>query len=204
MVYIFGEKSANNNWTRIIRLSPKLTWYPSPAWQLQQSVEVLANYIDYDFESLFTTVRSYLYRKFIVAENIRGNISKNVTLRFYYKLELDENGKFLWDKWLEQKAADRQTHTATVGLDYKLVKGLTISPGFSWFSRKSYHYTTHPLLSSNRALNLSFESYGPILTLQYNSNRMQFYFSANTLAIKTRQHEKQILHRIQLRMNWNI
>jgi len=204
MVYIFGEKSANNNWTRIIRLYPKLTWYPTPNWQIQQSAEVLANYIDYDFESLFTTVRSYLYRKLMISENIRGHLSRRTTIRFFYKLELDENGKFLWDKWLEQKVADRQNHTASLGFDYQFLKGLIVSPGFTWFSRKSYQYTPHPLMTTSRALNLTFESYGPVLTVKYSSDRMQLNLTANTLATKTRNQEKQILHRINLQMNWNI
>ena len=60
-VYIYGERSADNNWNRILKVNPTVTWQLSPAIRFSQSAEVLANYIDYDFDSMFPSTRSFLY-----------------------------------------------------------------------------------------------------------------------------------------------
>ncbi|MBN2088221.1 hypothetical protein JW964_01340, partial [candidate division KSB1 bacterium] len=64
LVYIFGERSADNNWNRIFRLSPVIECSFHSRVFFQQTFEVLANYVDYDFEFDTGDVKSFIYRKF--------------------------------------------------------------------------------------------------------------------------------------------
>jgi hypothetical protein len=49
LAYIFGERSADNNWNRIFRIVPKIFFIINSSVICQQNFEVLANYVDYDF-----------------------------------------------------------------------------------------------------------------------------------------------------------
>lgn len=201
-VYIYGENSADNNWTRILRFNPTVSWTPTPRWKFSQSIEVLANYVDYDYESLFPSTRSFLYRKFRLDDSTQVHITPRLSLSLHYRLELDENGKFLWDRWLEQKLIDRQSHTLALSLYYRPWKGFHISPGYSFFSRRGYYYTTNHPSSQEKDLNLDHRSSGPYLGLSYQSNRLRFTLSGNTIVTKTLNIKKQVLNRIDLNMSW--
>jgi hypothetical protein len=49
-VYLFGERSAENNWRRSLRLLPEITWQPSPDFVLRNAMFIRANYTVYDFQ----------------------------------------------------------------------------------------------------------------------------------------------------------
>ena len=201
-VYIYGEKSANNNWTRILRFSSAVSWRPSPRWKISQSAEVLANYVDYDFESYFTSVRSFLYRKFRFEDSTRVDLSPKMSLRFFYRLELDENGKFIWDRWLEQKLIDRHSHTLTLSMDYRPWRTFAISPGYTFYSRRGYRYDANTLATKERELTLDFRSYGPYIQIYYHSDRLRFILTGSTISTKNINIERQVITRIEMGMNW--
>lgn len=49
-VYLFGERSIENNWRRSLRLIPELTWQPSPVFFMRSRFMVRANYTVDDFQ----------------------------------------------------------------------------------------------------------------------------------------------------------
>lgn len=49
-VYLFGERSAENNWRRSIRLLPELNWRPSDRLMIRNALFIRANYTVYDFQ----------------------------------------------------------------------------------------------------------------------------------------------------------
>ena len=64
LVYIFSERSVNNNWNRILQLASSIKYRPSPMFVWSQQVELSANYTNYDFEELQSQIRSFVFRKF--------------------------------------------------------------------------------------------------------------------------------------------
>ena len=201
-VYIFGEKSADNNWTRILRASSTIRWHPSPYFRLSQSAEVLANYVEYDFESYFSSVRSFLYRKFRFEDSTWVAFTSRTSLRLTYRLELDENGKLIWDRWLEQKLLDRCSHTLTLSLDHRPWRGFQITPGYTFFSRQGYRYDRGTATSQKKVRTQYFQSHGPFMEIVYVSDRLRFVVDAGTVATKTLHADKQIYTRIEFKMNW--
>jgi len=203
-VYIYGEKSADNNWTRIFRLNPEIHWTPFPNFRWRQSAEVLANYISYDFESILPSIKSFLYRKFRLEESLESRVSPNISLLFLYRLELDENGKFLWNEWIEQKLVDRYSHTFQVFLNYSVWNVLTIRPGFTYYSRKGFKYIPLGILDTQKDIHVDFQNYGPSLAVQYVSNRLRVHITASKVATETFNLQKQILNRFNLKLSWAI
>lgn len=49
-VYLYAERSIENNWRRSLRLIPEVTWQPTPAFYLNQQFMVRANYTVEDYE----------------------------------------------------------------------------------------------------------------------------------------------------------
>jgi hypothetical protein len=202
LVYIYGEKSANNNWARIFKFGPKIRWNPSSKVRFSQSAEIMANYVDYDYESSFSDIRSFLYRKFRFEDSTWIQLTPRTSLFCFYRLELDENGKLLWEKWLEQKLVDRTSHTLTINLDYKPWPGFQVGPGYTIFNRKGFRYITDLSASNDRELYRDFRSYGPLIRIIYRSKRLRFRLSGSTLTTKTLNFKNQILTRINLSMSW--
>ncbi len=198
-VYIFGEKSADNNWTRILRLAPTLAWQPSPRFRLSQSAEVMANYVDYDYETLFPSTRSFLYRQFRLEDSTWVHLSARSSVFLYYRLELDENGKLSWDEWAEQRLVDRQSHTLVLSLDFQPWNGFHIAPGIMYYSRKGYQYK--PGTGDEKALSIDFESFGPSIKMQLETGRVRFLAAASLTHTSTLESQQQNLTRIDLRMS---
>ena len=201
-VYIYGERSADNNWTRILRFNPYLIYRPSSKLRFYQSAEVLANYVDYDYESMFPGIKSFLYRKFQLEESCYVQLTPRSSFYILYRLELDENGKFLWDQWVEQKLVDRESHTLTLSFNYQPWTCITLSPGFSYYSRRGYRYSSTLLNEQQKDLNLHFRNYGPIIKIIYKGNRLNCTFIGSTIATKTLNIEKKTIARINLRLSW--
>jgi hypothetical protein len=125
-----------------------------------------------------------------------------MSFRLLYRLELDENGKFLWNKWVEQKLADRSSHTVSVQMNYQCWPGIWFSPGYFIFTRRGYRYTTGLQASTDKEKNIDFRSYGPTLSVSYEGSRLICRFTGSTMATQTQHSNKKILTRIDLRLSW--
>src|SRR4030095_6478017 len=55
-VYIFAQKSSNNNWNRVLRFTSKSYFTPSDNFRNVGVFSVLANYTVYDFQDIISTV----------------------------------------------------------------------------------------------------------------------------------------------------
>lgn len=201
-VYIFGEKSADNNWTRIIRFSPSVKWQPSPKLRIVHSVEVLANYVSYDYETLLLGTRSFLYRKLRMEDSSWVALTPRTKVHVHYRLELDENGKFIWNHWLEQKLIDRHSETITLLLDHQLWKKWHIGPGYFYYRRRGYRYMSETDGTTGKEISIDFRNHGPMVRVYYKSKRLHFSLKGSTFATRTHLESKQLLTRVDVNMSW--
>lgn len=197
-VYIYSRRSADNNWTRILRFQPELRWRPSPQINFVQTAEVLANYVSYDFDNLFPTTKSFLYRKLTISDSLSYRISECFALQGNYRLEMDENGKFLIERWEEQRLIDRTSHTLNLQLRIVPLASLSIVPGYGYYLRRGYNYTTQSLQSGSGNLSSRFRSHGPNLTVRYTGKKLDFSLTASHIKTKTISSEDRILRRIDV------
>jgi hypothetical protein len=204
-VYIRGERSADNSVVRILRFNPELRWRPSPGFRASQSAEVLANTMAYDFEELTTGLRSYLYRSFRLDDSVRVEAGEKTGLFVNVRLELDENGKLLWKRWLEQRLTDRKSWTGSLVLDHRPAEGWHLMPGYSVYRRKGYRFKETVTPSGTvtaRELNLHFRNDGPVLKVAYDGGRLAFSASAGLTRTRNLGAKTQRLTRVELNMSW--
>jgi hypothetical protein len=206
-VYIFSEKSADNNRVRILRFRPEIRWKPSPRVRFSQTSEVLANYVEYDYESLFPGIRSFLYRKFRLEDSAWVVVSPGIAFLAQGRLELDENGKLLWDQWMEQRLVNSRGLSWTLSLDCQPFSGLHLMPGYAVYSKRGYRFAESPpagVAVPPKELNLDFQNRGPILKIAYDGARLSLVMSAGSTRTRTLSPPDQTLMRIDLNMIWRL
>lgn len=201
-VYIFSDRSADNNWTRILRLCSKTDWHPVPTVHWIQSAEVLANYVDYDFDDLIPGIRSFLYRKVQLDDTLHVRISGKTSMLLSYRLELDENGKLLWKDWREQRLTDRRSHTVNFALTYRMWGRILLMPGYSLYHRAGYRYEADSEGGAVRDQNVNFKSHGPIMRFTYQGDRLAFGLSGSTVLTRSIGIVDQLLTRIDMHLRW--
>jgi hypothetical protein len=205
LVYIYGERSANNNWMRIFSLYPQLIYCPNRNISLVHNFEVYANYVDYDFEfgTSSTELKSYVFRRFSISQEINARVSNRTSLFISNKIELEENGKLDWDRWTEFLLMNRKTYWLRMNLSFRVKDNLFISPGF-WFSKrleKNQSYLTFPDGFGDAGGTII--SYGPTLKLMYSPNRkMNLSFEGMRRLVRTNSVQQNFFNNFNLALTW--
>jgi len=165
IVYLFADRSANNNWNRIFRLAPELTYTPSSVLRTANTFEVLANYTVFDFESIAPTVESYSYRQFAFLDSTSYDMTSRVGLDVFFHLRLYERGQLEWQAFSERPQQYFQEVTFSPSVRYTIEEKLVCAVGFRSFVQNTYLYS-----GTTRVPNGNFFSYGPttlfVLTLR--------------------------------------
>ncbi len=205
MVYIYGERSANNNWMRIFHLNPQLIYRPNKKFSLVHNLEVYANYVDYDFEfgTSSTKLKSFVFRRFSFNQDINAQMTNRTSLFLSNKIELEENGKLDWDRWTEFLLMNRKTYWLRTNLNFRVTENLFISPGF-WFSKrleKNQSYLTFPGGFSGSSGTII--SYGPTLKLIYSPDKkMSLSFEGMRRAVTTNSVQQNFFNHFNLTLTW--
>lgn len=161
IVYLFKERSANNNWNRIFRLSPRLIFTPFTRLRMVNEFEVLANYTVFDFELLVPTVKSYLYRQFAFLDSTSYDMSSNVGFDFFFHVRIYERGEFRWKEFSERPQQYVREVTFSPALRYTLYGKLVCAVGFRSFAQNRFRYDAGARISDGNYL-----SYGPTTSVQ--------------------------------------
>ena len=203
MVYIFGERSADNNWNRILRLRTKMDYHPSTKVDFKQSFEVLANYVDFDYDQPSTTVRSFVFRKFAADDSLRLHLTTRTSVDVNYRLQLDEHGRLFWEQWAEQVLVTRESHWLRFSLRYSVTPTIWFAPGYTLYRRDEWRHQTDPFGVSIQHKASKFKSRGPVMLLLYEpSRRMRVQFSAVRLAVDVSSQERYYVNNIDMQFHW--
>jgi hypothetical protein len=142
-VYISNRLSANNNYNETYILSPTLNWRPSSKLILIQNYSIQANYISYDYEKKVQSPRNKIFRRGSSSSNITYIYNRRLNFRVGYLYRYEDYGQLLWrNQWVEMKSWERKTQIINLGLDYKVLKKVVLSPGYSFEKRKEWDLTT--------------------------------------------------------------
>lgn len=205
LVYIFSERSANNNWMRIFRIYPQVIFRPNHKIALAQHFEVLANYVDYDYETGTTTaeLKSYIFRRFSFTQQIQAQLSKRTDMFLNYRLELEENGKLAWDRWTEYLLMNRTNHWLRFIMNYQLKRHFTLSPGFIVQHRAERRNNLASSPGGYLASGGNTKSFGPTCKLSYQPHhRLHFSLEAMRRAVTMTSEQTQFINHIDLNLTW--
>jgi hypothetical protein len=203
IVYIFGERSADNNWNRILRLRPSVKYTYKDKFKLSQAVEVLANYVDYDFEAFIPTTKSFVFRKFALDDSLTWILSDRSTINVDYRFQMEENGQLFWQEWSERLMLTRQSHWIKWFWRYKTNKGLSIAPGMTVYLRKAWRHQTDPSGINKKTAFSEHTSYGPVLRILYNpANKLRLVIDAIRQRVKSNNLPEYYINTINFSLQW--
>jgi hypothetical protein len=166
LVYIFGERSADNQWSRVFRLSPTVELRPSRAVRFRQRFEVMANYVDYDFEEPLQATRSFVFRRFLAEDSLRVDLSASLRLQVALGWQAEENGRLYWQKFEERPLVGRVERRVRIGLRRSFGSRSMLEAGFAYYEREESRFE----LRGNgyeRVPSGRYIARGPILSFQF-------------------------------------
>ena len=151
-VYIFSEKSSNNNINRILRLSSGGN-YSGKHFTSFNSFEVSANYTVYDFEELNPNFHSYSFRQFTALDSSNVRLTKNFMLRVFGYIKLSEQGDLQWKAF----STHPNRYLSEIYSEPKLaiqIKEVLFSVGIRYFSINSYNFNGRQKILASKYLSL--------------------------------------------------
>ncbi|MFZ5515563.1 MAG: hypothetical protein ACOY90_02930 [Candidatus Zhuqueibacterota bacterium] len=205
LVYIYSERSANNNWMRIFRIDPQVVYRPTSRITLFNHAEVLANYVDYDYEdgSSATDIKSYVFRRFSIDHQSTYQLTQRTRLFFSYNLEIEENGKLNWDHWTEILLNNRESHWIRGNVSFNVKGKFMIAPGVIYFKRNEKQADTLPVSYLGSLQGGDIESVGPTLKLSYQSgDRLNFSFEGMRRSESGSFEERRYINHFDVSLTW--
>jgi len=146
--YIFSEQSANNNWNRIFKIQSSVN-YQYGHFRNALSTQVLANYTVYDYDQLFTTTRSFIFRRYSIADSLLSPLTYHTYLGVYIRLELEDRGSFFQEAFTQNLTETSQTLFYDLFLKKESVFALDVEAGVAVYQRKNWRYQPLSILSRN-------------------------------------------------------
>jgi hypothetical protein len=162
-VYIFSEKSSNNNVNRIIKLAAGGN-YSGKNISSFNSFDVSANYTVYDFEDLNPNYRSFSFRQFTAIDSSNIRIFRNVSFNVYSYVKLSEQGDFNWAAF----TARPTRYLEEIYAEPKLIldhNGFLFSAGLRYFSLRTFNFN-----GLNKVIDSEYLSLGPLAGINFNMN----------------------------------
>lgn len=155
IVYIFSEKSSNNNINRIIKLSAGGN-YNGKNFASLNNFEVSANYTVYDFEDINPTYRSFSFRQYTATDSSSINFNEKFGLSFFGYIKLSEQGDLKWASFSTKPNRFLTEFFAEPKFKF-IYTPLQLSAGLRYFGINTYNYD-----GSIRKIDSKYLSVGPV------------------------------------------
>jgi len=160
-VYIFGEKSSNNNWNRVIRFTSRNIFTPVEAVRTINTFSVLANYTVYDFQDVVSTVRSYSFRQFNIKDSTIIKFTDHIGTNIYAEIKLYERGELNWSAFSIRPVNYFEDKIINAELNYFFNKFIMFAAGYRYFEQRRFNF-----VEGERVFNTSIKTYGPMARLK--------------------------------------
>lgn len=155
IVYIFSEKSSNNNINRIIKMSAGGNYYGKNFASLN-NFEVSANYTVYDFEDINPTYRSFSFRQFTATDSSSIKFNEKFSLSFFGYIKLSEQGDLKWASFSTKPNRFLTEFFAEPKFKF-YYDPLQLSAGIRYFGINTYNYN-----GMIRIIDSKYLSLGPV------------------------------------------
>ncbi|MEO8400102.1 MAG: hypothetical protein ABI550_09875, partial [Ignavibacteriaceae bacterium] len=159
-VYLFAEKSSNNNINRILKLSSGGN-YLGKNFVSFNSFEVAANYTVYDFEDLNPNFRSYSFRQFTAIDSSTIKFTRKFFLNFYGYVKLSEQGNLRWKSFSTRPNRFLQEIYSEPKFGIQINEVL-FYVGARYFSINTYNYNL-----KTKILDSEYMSMGPVAQINF-------------------------------------
>ncbi len=162
LVYLDRLQSANNNWNRVLRLSSRVEYEPSPRFRSSVRAEVLANYTVSDYEMQVASVKSYSFRQAYWSDSTVVQLSEKIQFKLTGSLRIFERGILHWSEFKEQPEDYYVETAAWPELFWTSEIGLRIGLGYRYFGQNRYRYS-----GIERIYDSGIETIGPTVSMEW-------------------------------------
>lgn len=196
-VYIFSEKSSNNNLNRILKLTAG-GYYFGKNFSSNNNFEVSANYTVYDFEDINPNYKSFSFRQFTATDSSALKLSKNFDVKFYGYVKLSEQGDLKWGDFLTTPNRFLAEIYSEPRITYNY-NDLKLSAGIRYFSIKTYNYEVRKRIKASDYL-----SVGPLTeVILFLRESLYLRIYGWYEFITTEQENNREQANLTMEMNWN-
>ncbi len=161
IVYLYAERSANNNIKRTLKLSSGGA-FSSGNLTSTNSAEVSANYTVFKYEDLNPNYRSYSFRQFAFRDSSQYKINSSINFLLNGYIKLSEQGDFKWSEFTSKPLRYLQEIYTDPKFTYNYL-GFVLGIGARYFSLSTYDYKNG--LNKNKVS--LYESIGPLAEITY-------------------------------------
>jgi hypothetical protein len=200
LVYLKSVQSANNNWNRVVRLSPTVIYEPSEDFRTVNQAEVLGNYTVYDFEGQGALTRSFSFRQASWLDSTSIRISQLLRLSVVGEIRTYERGILVWEEFKERPQNYFVEQTYWPQVVYEPARHLRLALGYRYFGQNRYKYH-----GGSRILERQLETAGPTVSVVWEG------FSSQQVSVEgwneTQRQDKQVTRTIpnlSLRVTFSI
>jgi hypothetical protein len=162
LVYLNRDKSANNNWNRVLRFSPGVDYTPVPWFRTVMRTEVLANYTVSDYEEQVASIQSFSFRQVLWVDSTAIQLSKRIQCKFSGSLRIFEHGTLHWQEFKERPEEYAVEKSVWPEIVWSSLEGFNIGIGYRYFGQDRYTYQ-----GSQRIFSQGIEAMGPTASLEW-------------------------------------
>jgi hypothetical protein len=160
-VYIFSQKSSNNNWNRVLRFTSRSFFTPAKWMRNIGTFSVLANYTVYDFQDIVSTVKSYSFRQMNIKDSLILRFTKHIGADIYGEVKLYERGELNWNAFSQRPINYYEDKIINSELNYFFNKFITLSAGYKYFEQRRFNY-----VNGERVFDTFIRTSGPFAGLK--------------------------------------
>ncbi|MCX6149484.1 MAG: hypothetical protein NTX22_03050 [Ignavibacteriales bacterium] len=196
IVYIYSERSSNNNYQRVIRLGSGGN-YNGKNISSRNLFEVSSNYTVYDFEDLNPNYRSFSFRQLSYQDSSSIRLTNRLFFNFYGYIKLSEQGDFKWTNFSGRPIRDLEEIYIEPKLNVKIL-GLFYGIGIRYLTLKTYMYK-----SNLRSKESDYRSVGPLAEISIILKKLNIRLYGWYEFIKT-DNKRRELANLNVQMFWNL
>jgi hypothetical protein len=172
LVYLLRERSANNNYNRVLRLSPRTIYRPVPWINSLNAFEVLANYTVYDFEQQLPSVKSFSYRQLGWLDSTSVDLTHRIGFEFFAYWKVYDRGQLEWSQFRERLESAATELTYAFQCRVRPATGTFFAVGIRYFGQTRYTYA-----EGTKQVDSFLKSIGPTCSISWDPgphSRIQF------------------------------
>jgi len=198
IVYIFAERSSNNNVSRVLKLYSGMN-YNGTRITSTNIAEVSANYTVYDFEDLNPNYKSFSFRQFSAKDSTTLKINKKTFIKFFGYIKLSEQAELNWNKFTNRPFRTIQEEYYEPKLELRN-KGLIFSAGLRFYIITTFRYGNE----FNKQTDSYYKSVGPISEITYSiTDRILIKSTGYYEFISNEKEVNRELANLLFTVNWN-
>jgi hypothetical protein len=198
IVYIFAERSSNNNIRRIIKLNSGGEFKSTNVYSTN-TFEVSANYTSYDFEDINPNSKSFSFRQFSAKDSTSINLIGNLYSDFNGYVKLSEQGDFNWNDFSNNPDRYLAEYYLEPILNIRK-NNLKFGMGVRYYSLQTFSYSENGI----KFLTDEYTSIGPITNFQLVTKNININFYGWYEFINNQKNVKRELANLSLSVNWKL